>query len=182
MRTTSGLIAVGLLLAVGACTSEDSPPPQTPASTQLTVGFGNYGPIKVGMSRADLLAATPVGLKETGGNGSCVFLADSRLADGNPYGYLQVLLKAQQVVGISAPSVAPTDRGVGVGSSFEQLTDAYGDPVEDSTNEVGRFVVFGDASQGWLGFDLDPAGTVREIRTGTDAFARGAHLCADGDS
>lgn len=182
VRAMSGLVALGMLFAAAACTGEDSGLPKTATSAEMTVGFGNYGPLEVGMSRTDLLAVTPVELTEYGGNGPCAYLADRRFVNANPYGHLQVILKAEQVVGITPPSVAPTDRGVAVGSSFEQLTDAYGDPVDDGTNEVGRYLLFGDATQGWIGFDLDPAGTVREIRTGTDGYARGFELCSDAGS
>ncbi|WIM99855.1 hypothetical protein ACTOB_003521 [Actinoplanes oblitus] len=178
MRALLAAAGLAVICVAAGCGSAGTPPGPAP-SAQLTIGFGGYGPLRAGMTRAELLAATPVPLEQYGDAPGCAFLADARAAGRNPYGELQVTLDDRgRVLGIDPPSAARTDRGVAVGSSDEQLRDAYADPAEQGTNESGRYLVYGSAAQGWLGFGLDEAGNVVEIRTGTKDFASGFEVCS----
>jgi len=172
------LVAALSLTVIAACGADPAPAP-APASPPL-VGFGSYGPLRLGMDRAAVLAAAPVPLAESGTGPSCTFLADKRVAGGDPYGSLQVTLdRTGRVIGISPPANARTDRGIAAGSTADQVRTAYPEPVVEGTNETGRYLAFAGPSGGSVGFTLDGTGTVTAIRAGTSEYAQGFEVCSD---
>jgi hypothetical protein len=176
-------ISVSLMLVpfgVAGCngTAEPTAAPAVPQA----VGFGSYGPLRVGMSHAEVLAATPVALSPYGsGTAACTYLVDSRMVSANPYGELQVTLdRNDRLVGISPPANARTDRGVGVGSTRDQVVAAYPEPVHEGENEAGPYLAFTGPSGASIGFNLDAAGTVVDIRSGTPEYSFGYEICSGG--
>lgn len=176
-RYRIGLATICLLVGCGS-TGDLQPRPSRQPAENPTIGFGHYGAIKVGMTRDELLAATPVQLAQYGDNPMCAWLADSRYPVRAPYGELHVTLNDKgEVVGIDAPSLARTDQGVTVGSSRAQVITVYDDPADESTIEEGGLLLYG-RTEGWLGFVLNSSGAVIKIRTGTKAYASGFSLCS----
>ncbi|MGW4464755.1 hypothetical protein [Micromonospora sp. NPDC004704] len=175
MHPWRSTIPLTVILTLTGCAAADTPP------AVPTVTFNHYGPIAAGMSREELLAATPVHLDQYGGNSVCSWLADSRHPPRAPYGELHVTLDREgTVVGIDAPASAWTDLGITVGSSRDQVVAAYGEPVEEGTNEEGDFLLYGSSEKGWLGFNLNSSDAVVTIRTGSEDYARGGNICSEG--
>ena len=126
--------AVCALVFVGACGSdssdsaaEDSPP--------QTATANSFGPVSIGMTLDEAttaLADTPI---DTSNEHGCTYLTGR--ADGDYAGLIvYVADDSSRVIGIRTPEGTLTDRGVGDGSSPDQLEAAY---AQDHAIEIGRF-------------------------------------------
>jgi hypothetical protein len=128
-----------------------------PPVPQIT--FAGYGPLKIGMTRKQAIAASPLPLAEHGMNADCIFLTSPRRQDGSP-ALLVSLNQAGHVVQISAPPGARTDRGTGVGDTEDQVKAKYRSfPFSEEGTELGYVLaVKGPGDDHYLGFVLDNAG------------------------
>lgn len=88
-------------------------PPAPEALVKADTRLG-YGAVKLGMTLEELKAARPTQLSwDIPGDGVC--MSDDKVAISKKYG----------VVRITLPADAKTSRGIGVGSTFAEVKDAY---------------------------------------------------------
>ncbi|SMD21543.1 hypothetical protein [Lentzea albidocapillata] len=93
-------------------------PPRPDAFVKVDTRLG-YGPLKLGMTLEEARAAGLTDMTwESRGDGFCV--ADDRMAISKKYG----------VVRITLPTDAKTSKGIGVGSTFIEVKNAYPDAFE----------------------------------------------------
>lgn len=127
-----GIGAVLTLLVAGACgaATTDNPdksaPSAAPPSAQngaRVAHFDGYGPIKIGMTEAEVLKVTNQKLDKQHYY-NCTVLAAAPGADSRS---LSVWIDddTRKVTGIITPQDTMTDRGVGDGSTAAAVTDAY---------------------------------------------------------
>lgn len=143
IRTLTATAAVALLLA--ACSQPEATPPasapETPAPTAPAIPApdanaltaGGYGPLRIGMTRAEVVAA--VGDKF---NPSLVGGAEPEVCDQwrpaqSPEGVTVMLENGVLTrISVASPATLKTDRGFGVGDTAAAIKAAYG-PLAVST-------------------------------------------------
>ena len=137
IRTLTATAAVALLLA--ACGQPEATPPATaPAPTPPTAPVtpapdanaltaGGYGPLRIGMTKAEVIAA--VGDKF---NPSLVGGAEPEVCDQwrpaqSPEGVIVMLENGILTrISVASPATLKTDRGFGVGDTAAAIKAAYG--------------------------------------------------------
>lgn len=139
-----------LSVAARPSPARDEPPALSP---------GRFGPVRVGMTRAEALATGLFDANVSAGPGSPCGDAEP-LAWKVPYaGLLDVVTdESGRIVSIGVlddPAVG-TDRDIRVGSSLREVQEAYGkeasDPAEAGFNQSGVLVRDGE---NWIGFLFD---------------------------
>lgn len=128
------------------------------------------GPIRIGMALEDLRAVglTPVSIAEAS-NGQCQYY---HIKDyGEPIGLMAI---DDQVLRIDVwpGSLTTTRSGIGIGSTEQDLVQAYGKQLEATTNAttLGKTVTFTPQDPGEdiyrLVFETDAQGRVTQLRAG----------------
>lgn len=147
-----GGIGTGVL--ANALTSED---PATTSTPKLTIAPGAVGPVKVGMSRADALATGYFEADVKASDEGCPDLPLAWKAGYADTFDVQTLRNGEIAsIGIRGDDVV-TAGGVGVGSTYAQVSGEYPDEtvVEAGYGQSG--LRFFDGAGGWVGFLFDPA-------------------------
>lgn len=152
------------------------------ADDQVT--FDGYGPLRLGMTREQALASSPVALTQLPPTKDCVFLVDQR---GGPdtSQRLSALVDrhTDRVIGIHPPAEARTDRGPRVGSNRSEVVAAYPTPARQEVySQVGHvLLVPGPDDQYVLGFVFGETGNaVLRLDVGRQDYAAQAELCSGG--
>jgi hypothetical protein len=143
--------------------------------------FDGYGAIRIGMSKPEVLAASPVPLAVYG-NHNCTWLYDKRVADvnGDPAQTVQITLDRDgMVTHIDAYTAtdASTDRGVKLGSSLSDVLAVYPEPSKRTQTQAAEvLVVSGSAND--MSFALDEAERVVGMAVGHRGYALGFETCS----
>jgi hypothetical protein len=162
------------------------------AGQAATFHFDGYGPLLIGMTEQQALAASPVPLVaylQTGtpsGDSGCTFYAERDIVDrdGDVARGVQVTVKDGLVVAIDAflATTARTDRGIRRGSTVEEVLAAYPEPHTQGPSHGGAVLAVTGPGGHDLGFALDDAGeTVIGIGVGNEGYRPGMELCGGPD-
>ncbi len=136
IRTLSAVAVSALLL--GACgapeTAEPAPaprapaaPPAVPAPNPNTLTAGGYGPLRIGMSRAEVVTALGDDSDPASVGGAEPEVCDQWRPARAPDGLLVMIQDGILTrISVAAPSALKTDRGFGVGDAATAIKAAYG--------------------------------------------------------
>ncbi|HEY5712428.1 MAG TPA: hypothetical protein VIT38_11085 [Allosphingosinicella sp.] len=123
--TPRAIVAAALLALAGAGTA------QSPARLLTPDG---YGPVRIGMTRAQVSAAlhSPLEGEPIEDEESCIELTATR---GHPN--LAFMFQAGRLTRISLAGAGPirTERGIGIGSTAAEVRRAYGPRIEAEVHE-----------------------------------------------
>jgi hypothetical protein len=161
-RAAAALTAVLLLLT--GCGKGDQSEPERPAPTSaapttgstessevLTIGYGQLGPAKVGMTKADALAT---GVFDDDLPAPVDGCPAPPLAWKKPFKNVDVLLGDDERIvsmGVSGPGPETRD-GIGVGSTLAQVKDAYPDLIGPEGAGYGQAGAYAQSGDRWIGF------------------------------
>jgi hypothetical protein len=143
--------------------------------------FDGYGAIRIGMTRSQVDAASHVPLAAYG-NDRCTWMYDKQIADvqANPTQTAQITLDSQGVVrhvDLYVTLTARTDRGVGAGSTRDEILRAYPEPHQSvSTQAEDVLVIAGPVND--LSFVFDGSGRAEGIAIGYRGYAMGLEDCS----
>lgn len=170
--TLKPLVLAALMLA--ACASQSAaPPPATPQPVQALTAEG-WGPVRIGMTRAEVTAALGPGpeLEE------CTEYEPRRA----PVGLLVMIEEGRLTrVSLVTGSAIRTDRGLALGDTATAVTAAYGAEAEASPHKyapapAGYITTWAkgataaeyveDPAARGLRYEIDSAGKVVAIRAG----------------
>ena len=137
IRTLTATAAVALLLA--ACGQPEATPPasapETPATTAPTtpapdanaLTAGGYGPLRIGMTRAEVVTALGDDSDPNSVGGAEPEVCDQWRPARAPEGVLVMIEDGVlSRISVSEPSTLKTDRGFGVGDTAAAIKAAYG--------------------------------------------------------
>ncbi len=197
IRTLSAVAASALILA--ACGPQDaaqpSSPPGTPTATAPTepavdanaLTANGYGPLRIGMTRAEVVAALGDDANPGAVGGAEPEVCDQWRPARAPEGLL-VMIENGMLTRISAasPSTLKTDRGFGVGDTAAAIKSAYGTaavaqphkysgpPAEDifvwtTGGPTGQAYVENPAARG-VRYEINGEGEVQIVHVGGPAI------------
>jgi hypothetical protein len=167
MRLRAGA-AIAVLLLAGACGGSDSPEDEPtaatkapsasePATEELVAAPGAIGPVRVGMTVDE---ANATGLFEPFEE-----VADDPCAEFNPpiqwkaprTEELKIRVEDDKVTALGIRGGVETAEGVGIGSTYGEVEQAYPDVKAEPSQGFGSTVYLKDGDK-WLGmgFDEDP--------------------------
>lgn len=125
------LAAIAAALALAACSAETPAPPAAPEHVQEidanALTATGWGPLRIGMTRAELVAAVGEDANPNAVGGAnpeeCDLFHPAQTPDG-----VLVMIQNGVLTRISATraSALDTDRGFGIGDSAEAIKQAYG--------------------------------------------------------
>ncbi len=137
IRTLSATAAVALLLA--ACGQSDpaepATAPETPAATTPAAAApaanaltaGGYGPLRIGMTRAEVVSALGDDSDPNAVGGAEPEVCDQWRPARAPEGVLVMIQDGVLTrISVASPSTLKTDRGFGVGDTAAAIKAAYG--------------------------------------------------------
>ena len=137
IRTLTATAAVALLLA--ACGQPEATPPasapETPATAAPTTSApdanaltaGGYGPLRIGMTRAEVVTALGDDSDPNSVGGAEPDVCDQWRPARAPEGLLVMIQEGVLTrISVASPSTLKTDRGFGVGDTAAAIKAAYG--------------------------------------------------------
>ena len=164
MRLRAGA-AIAVLLLAGACGGSDSPQdeptaatkaptPSEPASDELVAAPGAIGPVRVGMTVDE---ANATGLFEPFEE-----VADDPCAEFNPpiqwkaprTEELKIRVEDGKVTALGIRGGVETAEGVGIGSTYGDVKQAYPDVKPEPSQGFGSTIYLRDGDK-WLGMGFD---------------------------
>ncbi len=136
IRNLSAVAATAILLA--ACgapePAEPAPAPETPAPTPTppapdanALTAGGYGPLRIGMSKAEVVAALGDDANPGAVGGAEPEVCDQWRPARAPDGVLVMIQNGVLTrISVAEPATLKTDRGFGVGDTADSIKAAYG--------------------------------------------------------
>ncbi|KOX27088.1 hypothetical protein ADK67_14820 [Saccharothrix sp. NRRL B-16348] len=152
----------------------------SPALKPLRLTFHGYGPLTIGLTAEQAMATGVADLTAMRIGRRCTALADGGWsADWEQRLSTLITAEAGRTVGVNPPRGVRTDKGIGVGSTAQEVRVAYpGHRDERLENERGSILLIAGPEDLYLGFQLGPGDIVTDILAGQRDYASGFELCS----
>ena len=152
-----------ILVSLAACA-----PRNESAADQIIAGFGEIGPVRLGMTQSQIEEAigTTVSRGQAGSHDeiSCYYLRYE-----GPYSGIGFMMNDDRLVRYDVwASGIRTRTGIGTGSAMDEVAASYDQPVRATPHKYtdGKYVSVDDGNGIKLLFETDAAGNIERYRSG----------------